>query len=226
MATFIDEVIQEANSLVGVMEKYSSQLDEAGFDETERNGFKLAIADVLAKDSAQKNALEIVRQKTAAQNDQMNEGLGLIRASQTAARAAFGQNNTTILKEFHVGKDKLNTVKTITTELAYLKGVAIKHQTELAKNGFSADDITSFDTLSQSITSADTEQENAKKAQGSATALRDKSADALDKLIKKVRNIAKVKFRKEPEILNEFSSITRKSSSAKAEPTPAPQPPK
>jgi hypothetical protein len=61
--------------------------------------------------------------------------------------------------------------------------------------------------------------------------------DALQKLIqpeadppladKKVRNIAKVKFRKEPEILNEFSSITRKSGGTKEEPlAPATEQPK
>jgi hypothetical protein len=112
------------------------------------------------------------------------------------------------MKEFHIGKEKINTVKVMTTELAYMKGVAIKHQSDLAKNGFSADDIATFDTFSLNLATADTEQENAKKAQASATAVRDKSWDSLQKLVKKVRNIAKVKFRKDDDILNEFSSIT------------------
>lgn len=102
-----------------------------------------------------------------------------------------------------------------------MKGVAIKHQTDLAKNGFTADDIASFDTLSQNLNTADMEQENAKKAQASATDVRDKAADALQKLIRKVRNVAKVKFRKDEDILNEFSSIIVHRSAAKEQP---PQP--
>ena len=40
MPTYVDETIQEANSLSGVMDKYASPLDDAGFGEPERNGFK------------------------------------------------------------------------------------------------------------------------------------------------------------------------------------------
>ncbi len=210
MPIYVDEVIQEANSLSGVMEKYSVQLGEAGFGETERNAFTLAIAETLAKDTAQKNGLEIVRQKTAAQNDAMADALELMRAAQSAARAAYGTANSTIMKEFHVGKEKINTVRVMTTELAYMKGAAVAHQSDLAKNGFTADDIASFDTISQMLTTTDAEQENAKKAQTSATTARDKAADALQKTMQRVRNIAKAKFRKDEIILNEFSSITRK----------------
>ena len=220
MATYVDVIVQEANSLLGLMEKYSAPLDEAGFGETERNGFKLSIAEVLAKDTAQKNAVEVVRQKTMEQNDALAAALQQIRASQNAARAAFGENNSARMKEFHVGKERLNTSSTLITELAYQKDVAVKYQTELTKNGLSVDDIAAFDTFALGLTKADKEQENAKKAQVTATAGRDKSADALDKLIKKVRNIVKVKFRKDPDVQKEFSSITRKAASAKEEPAP------
>lgn len=81
MPTYVDEVVQEANSLSGIMDKYSAPLDEAGFGEPDQNAFKLAIADVLAKDTAQKNAMELVRQKTAVQNDTMDAALELIRTS-------------------------------------------------------------------------------------------------------------------------------------------------
>lgn len=222
MPTYIDEVIQEANSLSGVMNTYSTPLNEAGYGEPERNGFKLAIADVLAKDTAQKNSMELVRQKTIVQNGAVNAALELIRASQNAARAAYGEDDKTMLKEFHVGKEKINSVKVMTTELAYMKGVAIKHQSDLAKNGFTADDIASFDTLALNLTTVDVEQENAKKAQVTATAVRDKTADALEKQIKRVRNIAKVKFKKDDGILNEFSSITvRRGGGGGKEETPA-----
>ena len=107
------------------------------------------------------------------------------------------------------------------TELAYMKDVSIKRQSDLAKNGFTANDIASFDTLSQNLITADTEQENAKKSQVSATSFRDKSADELQKQIKRVRNIAKAIFKKNEEVLNEFSSITVQRSSAKKE-TPVP----
>lgn len=220
MPNFVDEAIQKANALTSVMEKYSTELAEAGYDETERNSFKLAVADVLAKDTAQKTAMELVRQKTAAQNGAMNNALGHIRASQNAARAAYGEDNSTILKEFHVGKEKITTVKIMVTELAYMKEVAVKHQTNLAKNGFSANDIALFATLIQNLTTADVEQENAKKFQVSATSVRDKAAEDLQKQIKRIRNIAKAKFKKNEEILNEFSSITVKRTSAKEE-TPA-----
>jgi hypothetical protein len=210
MPTYVDETIQEANSLSGVMDKYASPLDDAGFGEPERNGFKLAIADLLAKDTAQKNSIEIVRQKTEAQNKAMTDALELIRTTQNAARAAYGETDKTVMKEFHVGKERINSVKVMTTELSYMKGVAINNQTDLAKNGFSADDIASFDTMATNLATADMEQENAKKAQASFTSSRDKAWDVLDKLIKKVRNIAKVKFRKDEDILNEFTSITVK----------------
>ena len=218
MPTYVDDVIQESNSLSGIMDKYSAPLVEAGFLEADQNAFKLAIADVLAKDTAQKNAMELVRQKTVAQNDTMDNALELIRTSQNAGRAAYGEDDKTVLKEFHVGKEKINTVKVMMTELAYMKGVAIKHQTDLAKNGFTADDIASFDTLSQSLATADMEQENAKKAQATATDVRDKAADALQKSIRKIRNVAKVKFRKDDDVLNEFSSVVVHRSAVKIQP--------
>lgn len=217
MATYVDVIVQESNSLLGLMEKYNAPLDEAGFGEPERNGFTLAIAEALAKDTAQKNAVEFVRQKTVAQNDALAAALQQIRASQNAARAAFGEGNTTRMKEFHVGKERLNTSSTLITELAYQKDVAVKYQTELTKNGLSVADIAAFDTFALGLTQADKEQENAKKAQVSSTAARDKAVDALDKLIKKVRNIVKVKFRSDPDVQKEFSSITRKAASAKEE---------
>jgi len=208
MPIHVDGVIQEGNSMSGIMDKYSARLEEAGFGEAERNGFKLAIADTLAKDTAQKNAVELVRQKTEAQNVAMNASIKHIRGSQNAARAAYGEDNKAVLRELHTGITKLNTVKAVVTELAYMKGATIKRQSDLAKNGFSADDIASFDTFRLNLTNADTGQENAKKAQVTATAARDKSAKALAKLIKKIRNIAKVKFKNDEDILKEFGSIT------------------
>jgi|GEM_PF-2844469 len=215
------DAIQEANSLSGILDKYSTELDEAGFGEADRNAFKLAIADLLAKDTSQKNAMELVRQKTAVQNDAMDAALELIRTSQNAARVAYGEDDKAMMREFHVGKEKMNTVKTMMTELAYMKCVAVKHQSDLAKNGFTADDIASFDTLSQNLNTSDMEQENAKKAQATATDVRDTSADMLQKSIKKIRNVAKVKFRKDDDILNEFSSVIIHRSATKAQP---PQP--
>ena len=40
MPTYVDDAIHETNSLSGFLDKYSAQLDEAGFGEADRNAFK------------------------------------------------------------------------------------------------------------------------------------------------------------------------------------------
>jgi len=64
-------------------------------------------------------------------------------------------------------------------------------------------DFAGFDTLPAELDDNDTKQENAKKKQKQATKVRrDESLAALKKLVKKMRNKAKVIFEKKPMILN------------------------
>jgi hypothetical protein len=181
-------------------------------------GLTAAIADTTAKNKLQQDAVQTVSDLTDTQNKTMERGLALIRKTQAAAKGAYGEENKQIMKEFHVGSQTITTVKGMMSELKYMKGAAQKRLTDLSGAGFKQSDVDAFDTIGADLDDIDGRQENAKKKQKSATKVRDESMDALRKLMKKIRNKAKVIFEKKPAILVEFEPIPMKHSGKKQEP--------
>jgi hypothetical protein len=151
----------------------------------------------------------------------MEKGVALIRKTQAAAASVYGEGDKQRMKEFHVGVVSVTTVKVMTTELAYMKGVAEKRKIDLAKRGLKDADIAAFDTINAELTDNDASQEAAKKMQKEATAARNDSVGTLNNIMRSMRKAARVAFADKPEMLVEFETITAARSGKKQEPVPA-----
>jgi endo-alpha-1,4-polygalactosaminidase (GH114 family) len=218
----LNEVVQDAKSLATAANNHAASGREEGINPEDIQSLTAAIADTTAKNKLQQDAVQTVSDMTDAQNKTMERALALIRKTQAAGKGAYGEENKQIMKEFHVGSQTITTVKGMMSELKYIKGVAQKRLTDLTGSGFKQTDVDAFDTIGAELDDIDGRQENAKKKQKGATQVRDESLDALRKLMKKIRNKAKVIFQNKPAILTEFEPIPIKRSGKKQEPvTPA-----
>jgi hypothetical protein len=218
MALIVNEILQDANVMEKTVSKYETEMADAGVTAPMVGS---AAADLAEKDKKQKLAVDLVAEKTALQNQIMQQGMDAINKIQSGAKSAFGKNKT-ITKEFHIGTDKPAAVKGMMRELAYMKDTATLYAADLKKNGMKDADIAVLDTIAADLKEADADQEQAKKLQVNATAERDKSLHALKDLMTKIRNNAKVVFAKNENVLNEFSSILNARSNKKAAPAPEP----
>jgi hypothetical protein len=220
MALIVNEILQDANVLGKTVTKYETEMADAGVTVA---AVESAASDLAEKDKKQKQAVDLVAEKTALQNQVMQQGTDAINKIQNGAKSAFGKNKT-ITKEFHIGLDKPVTVKAMMRELAYIKDTATMYLTDLKKNGIKDADIAVLDTIAADLKEADGDQEQAKKLQVNATADRDKALQVLKDLMTKIRNNAKVVFAKNENVLNEFSSILNAKSGKKAAPAPTATP--
>jgi hypothetical protein len=217
----IDATIQKGNVLLAVANKHAAGTSSEGISADAIQGLSGAIDDALAKDTAQKSAVQNVTTLTALQNETLDNGMALIRKEQNAGKTVYGEDNKPVMKELHVGWPAITTVKALTTELAYCKSIAQKRATDLAKAGFKDSDIAAFDTITDALGKNDTEQENAKKLQKKATKVRDDAMIVLKKAIKKVQNNARVVFAGQPNVLIEFEPVAPGHGGTKAKPAAA-----
>ena len=220
MAQVANETLQDSNVLGKTVTKYATEMADAGIS---ADVLDSTAADLRDKDTKQKQAMTLVAEKTALQNQIMQQGVDALNKIQNGAKSAFGKNKT-VLKEFHIGMDKPTTVKAMMTELTYMSDTATAHLTDLKKTGIKDADITLLGTIGTTLKAADADQEQAKKLQVNATADRDRAVQALKDLMVKIRNSAKVVFEKNENVLNEFSSILNSRTAKKAAPVPAPPP--
>jgi hypothetical protein len=216
MIEHLDVAVQEGNVLLGIIKKHASELAGNGIEAADIQALQNAIADTLAKNTLQTDAVQAVNDLTVLQNKSMEKGLALIRKTQNAAIAVYGEDKSR-RKEFHIGMGSITTVKVMTTELVYMKGVADKRRVDLAKRGLKDADIAAYDTVIVELTDNDAAQEAAKKIQKEATAARNVSVEALNKMMKSLRKAAKVAFADKPEMLVEFETITAVHSGKKQE---------
>jgi endo-alpha-1,4-polygalactosaminidase (GH114 family) len=214
----LNEVVQDAKSLMTAANNHTASATEEGINPDDIQGLTAAIADTTSKNKLQQDAVQAVSDLTDTQNKTMERALALIRKTQAAAKGVYGEENKQIMKEFHVGSQTITTVKGMMSELKYMKGVAQTRLTDLTGAGFKQTDVDAFDTIGADLDDIDGRQENAKKKQKGATQVRDESMDALRKLMKKIRNKAKVIFQNKPAILTEFEPISIKRSGKKQGP--------
>jgi len=85
-----------------------------------------AAADLADKDTKQKQSVTLVAEKTALQNQIILEGIGAIDKIHNGVKSAFAKNET-ILKAFHIGKNKPTSVNGMTRELEYIQETATTH---------------------------------------------------------------------------------------------------
>lgn len=220
MSLVVNETLQDSNFLGKTVVKYATEMAEAGVTAEMLDSSN---ADLLDKDKKQKQAVVLVAEKTALQNQVMQRGSDALNKIQNGAKSAFGKNKT-MLKEFHIGLEKPLAVKAMMTELVYMSSTATAYLADLKKNGVKEADVTMLGTIGAELKAVDADQEQAKKLQVNATADRDRAVQALKDLMVKIRNSAKVVFAKNENVLNEFSSILNSRGSKKAAPVPVPPP--
>ena len=208
MPVTLDELIQDAQALRSVTEKYKSEFSERGYGEARLAGYNEVLAEVLGRDAGQRSAQETLRQRTAEQDAAIQKAYAMISMLQNAAKAAYGRDKT-ILKEFKVGTDKPRGVKELITMLEYLTSVAQRHVTKLLLNGMAQEDIQELSSTYARLVAADAAQENGKKLRNAATEMRDEAAKELQEEVFKARKFAQVRFAGDRAKLEEFKPIAR-----------------
>lgn len=206
MAEYVDEKVQDGNVLLEVVRKYQSELAEAGVTDEFISDFEGKIRAVVEKDTAQREAGNFIRQKTVEQNEQLKRAHACSRKIKTAAKDAF-YGNSEMFKEFHIGGKSVTTVKGMLTELAYFKEKVSKRLVDLTNSGIKDADIAEIDDCMTSITSDDTDQENAKRLRTTATNERKAALKALNKIMFRVRKKADIRFADDADKRNEFRTI-------------------
>jgi hypothetical protein len=146
---------------------------------------------------------------TGDQDKAMAAALLFIRKLQAAAKARYKTGDGPMMREFRVGAKPSQTVKGMTTDLSYLKGVAEKRAGDLTKFGFKPADIAALGQAANDLAQADLSQELAKKAQVNATEARNQAVKDLKQAMQQVRNSAKSVFAGRKDVLREFETITR-----------------
>ena len=102
------------------------------------------------------------------------------------------------------------TAKGIVDGLKYIK-TAAENYTSLAKRGIKDADTANFQKCLDDLSAADTMQENKKKQGKAATSARNATLKQLDDAMYQMRAAAAIEFENEPDILDEFKSIIKKS---------------
>jgi hypothetical protein len=212
-----DYTVQDGKVLLKTGKSHIAGESGSGIDPDYITMLENCIADAVAKGKAQEVAMKAVGALTDKQNRVIANALKLRTKLQNAGKTTYGEENKQKMKELHVGYDPGTAVKTVSTELTYLGGVAVKLQADLLKPGFKPADAAMFATLSAELDANDAEQETAKKAQLVATAERNTSLKEMQKSMKKVRGNAKVIFQGNDNILLEFEPISEGRAAAKKE---------
>lgn len=206
MPLIVDETIQEANVLHAKALKYQDQLVNFGVTAEELASLITARDDVIAKDTYQKELMNARKEKTTLQNASMEKArLGLQKIKEIA-KIVYDEDRDA-RAEFHIGKPGLKSVKSILTELAYIKEVATRRQDDLKTRGLTDEDITKLDDLRTELSEIDTEQEMSKRDQVTASSQRTVANRQLQKIIKRIRKSAEVCFADNADILHEFKRL-------------------
>jgi len=207
--------VQDAKALVGTCTKYLKTDSTEGISQNDIQALQVALDGVVEKDTRQKKAMEMVTNFTEFQKKSMDVGLALIRKTQNAVKAAYGEDNKSKMREFHIGGNGIRTVKAMMSELKYMKGVATDHKGDLTKSGLKDNDIANFGAISTALSDSDTQQENAKKIEKRSTKERDNSMKTLQKAMRRIRRIANSVFADQPSVLIEFEPMIDKHYKAK-----------
>jgi hypothetical protein len=212
----LNSMVQDARALLKSAQKYAPTDDRDGIDPDLTAALATAIEKAVAADTTQQNSIRDVSRFTAAQNEALDEAHGIIAKQRNAAKGRYTTKDEQMMKEFHVGAPKAQSVKALLTELAYMKGVAEKRVGDLTKHGFKAAHLAALDAAAEKLKQTDASQELAKKAQKAATMARDAAVGELQRMIQKVRSTAKSVFAGQKPILLEFETITRAKPTKKA----------
>lgn len=218
----LDFSVQQGNVLLSVCKKHPASDGTDGIAAEDIELLENRVNDASAKDILQKKAVENLAALTANQNARMTDGNALIRKTRDGAKGQYGEDNKAMMKKFHIGAGALTSVKSMSSELEYMKEVTNECLTDLAKAGIKSSDISAFDSISTDLKSIDADQESAKKVQKARTKERDDALDALRKTMRRIRNKAKSIFADNQSVLTEFEPVAEGRGGAKKGEPPAP----
>ncbi|MBU0713274.1 hypothetical protein KJ762_13135 [bacterium] len=206
MAVQVNAMVQDANVLLNVVQKYAVQLAEFGVTPEEISAMQALVPVLIDADAAHKEQGNKLREKTGAQNALIKTAESAIRKIRNAANVVY-LNDPGILKDFHIGINIPHSVAGLVTELNYIHEVAVRRLAELATRGIKEADLTVLTEISPRLQAIDSEQETIKREKVSAMAARDGALKELRRTVAKFRKIAKLCFSGSPEILNEFKKL-------------------
>ena len=205
MAKNVDEKLQDANFLKETSTKYKTEMAEAGFNDELADDFNNRILSVTAKDTAYKQAINLIRQKTVEQNDTSQQSLAAIKIVKDAGMDVY-YGHPDVIAEFHPGLT-INTVKAMLTELPYFIELTARRMEKLSEAGIGqphADELSRCYSLVQTIDSA---QENAKRMRNTARNELKETLANLQEMMYRIRKKAAVRFANNADIRNEFRTI-------------------
>jgi|GEM_PF-704483 len=218
MASSLSYELQDGGVLLVVANKYQAELIVVGSTEADTRHLETVIASLTQKDIGHEQAQNQVAQLTREQNVLIKRSWNEIGKIRAAAKVEFYGDKTT-QKEFHVGVKTHENVAETLTELAYVKSLTTTYATRLATRGIGETDATEITTCYSELQAKDAGQENAKRTQ---VALRNERDVLLKDLLdskRKIRGSAAICFRGNPDILNEFKPLSRKSTTRKSDTT-------
>ena len=219
MAKNVDEKLQDANFLKETTAKYQTEMAEAGFNDELATDFNNRIQNVTTKDTAYKQAINLVRQKTVEQNDALQQSRTAIRIVKDAGMDVYyGQPD--IIAEFHPGTT-INTVKAMLSELPYFIELTTRRMDKLSEAGIGQPHLDELSRCYTLVQTSDSEQENAKRMRNTAKNELKETLASLQEIMYRIRKKAAVRFAGSPDIRNEFRTIIvrrRKKAEGESEP--------
>lgn len=208
MAVKIDFLIQDFGALILAVDANRTAMDAKGFTEASYTTLTTANENLMQKEAAQQKAVELVSDKTAEQNQAIENVTALIKRIRSAAKSAYG-NDARNLKLFKCDERIPASIMKLRPMCEYLTGLVLEKHEVLVQNGLTQADIDELNSAYGNLVAADASQENAKKLQVTATLTRDEAAEKLKDKMFRVRNFAQACFAKNPEILLQFKPIPK-----------------
>ena len=215
MAGSLNVEIQDAGVLLTASKKYQAELTGVGSPESETEHLQTVIEALTLKDVEHESAVNHVRQLTGEQNTLIARSWNIIGKIKAAVKVHFFRDKLT-QKEFHIGAKVVQNVASTLAELASMIGLTTTYAVQLLSRGIGEADKTELNACYAGLQAKDSEQENAKRVKVALRNERDALlADLKDSKIK-IRGSAAICFRGNKDVLYEFKSIIRRSSSRKS----------
>jgi len=205
MAKNVDEKLQDANFLKETTTKYKTEMAEVGVDDELATDFSNRIQNVTSKDTAYKQAINLIQQKTVEQNDALQQSRAAIKIVKDAGMDAF-YGHPDIIDEFHPSIT-VSTVKAMLTELPYFIELATRRMDKLNEAGISQTHIDELSRCYSLVQTIDSQQENAKRMRNTAKNELKEALASLQEMMYRIRKKAAVRFADNSDIRNEFRTI-------------------
>jgi len=221
MSKEIDRILEEANVLQTTTQKFPTEMTGVGITAEKVTDFGTQIETLRNKDATFHDSKQQVSQKSGEQRSVIADVIKLFQRVKNAAEIAF-VDDAVALKAYRLSIKPTTAASKIITSLAHLKESATANKEVLIQSGMKPADLDEMDTLISSLTESENNQEDSKHVRTTHRLEMEAMVKEINKTMFIIRKAAAIAFQDKPEILQQFKPVTRKKSSAKAEPeTPA-----